>query len=92
MLFDLRRLGERIKKYAPNLYSHIINYVDQKQKFYCPENLELVWKIARLESWLDHIHNHMSIDELQNKHERLLKHEYQLNSDLVNNTCLAKTN
>jgi len=83
----LFEVSEKIKKYAPDLYKNIIELVDQKQKFNCPDNIELAWKIARLESWLDYIHDHVSIDELQNKHERFSKHEFQLNSDLV--TILA---
>jgi hypothetical protein len=83
----LNEIFERINKYAPNLYQDIVGLADQKQRFNCPDNLELVWKIARLKSWLNHIHNHTSIDELQDKHERLSKREFQLNSDLV--TILA---
>lgn len=83
----LNEIFERINKYAPNLYQDIVGLADQKQRFNCPDNLELAWKIARLKSWLNHIHNHTSIDELQGKHERLSKREFQLNSDLV--TILA---
>ena len=83
----LNEIAERINKHAPNLYQDIVGLADQKQKFDCPDNLELAWKIARLKSWLDHIHDHVSIDELQSKHERLSKREFQLNSDLV--TVLA---
>lgn len=83
----LNEISERISKYAPNLYRDIVGLADQKQCFSCPDNLELAWKIARLKSWLNHIHNHTSIDELQSKHERLSKREFQLNSDLV--TILA---
>ncbi len=83
----LNEIAERIRTHAPNLYQDITGLADQKQKFDCPSNLELAWKIARLKSWLDHIHDHMSIDELQSKHERLSKREFQLNSDLV--TVLA---
>ncbi len=83
----LNEIAERINKHAPNLYQDIVGLADQKQKFDCPDNLELAWKIARLKSWLDHIHDHVSIDELQGKHERLSKREFQLNSDLV--TVLA---
>ena len=83
----LNEIAERITKHAPNLYQDIVGLADQKQKFDCPDNLELAWKIARLKSWLDHIHDHVSIDELQGKHERLSKREFQLNSDLV--TVLA---
>jgi len=80
-------IAQRINKHAPNLYQDIVGMVDQKQKFDCPDNLELAWKISRLKSWIDHIHDHVSIDELQGKHERLSKREFQLNSDLV--TVLA---
>lgn len=83
----LNEISERIIKYAPNLYRDIVGLADQKQHFNCPDNLELAWKIARLKSWIDHIHNHTSIDELQSKHERLSKREFQLNSDLI--TILA---
>src|SRR3990167_5033872 len=83
----LNGIAERINKYAPNLYQDIVGMADQKQKFDCPDNLELAWKISRLKSWLDHIHDHVIIDELQGKHERLSKREFQLNSDLV--TVLA---
>lgn len=83
----LNEISERISTYAPNLYRDIVGLADQKQRFNCPDNLELAWKIARLKSWLDHIHDHTSIDELQSKHERLSKREFQLNSDLV--TILA---
>ena len=83
----LNEIAERINKHAPNLYQDIVGLADQKLKFDCPDNLELAWKIARLKSWLDHIHDHVSIDELQSKHERLSKREFQLNSDLV--TVLA---
>lgn len=83
----LSEISQRIKKYAPNLYRDIVGLADQKQRFDCPNNLELAWKIARLESWLNHIHDHVSIDELQAKHERLSKREFELNSDLV--TILA---
>lgn len=83
----LNEISERISTYSPNLYRDIVGLADQKQRFNCPDNLELAWKIARLKSWLNHIHNHTSIDELQSKHERLSKREFQLNSDLV--TILA---
>lgn len=83
----LNEIVERINKYAPSLYQDIVGLADQKQKFNCPDNLELAWKIARLKSWINHIHDHVSIDELQSKHERLSKLEFQLNSDLV--TVLA---
>lgn len=83
----LNEISERISTYSPNLYRDIVGLADQKQRFNCPDNLELAWKIARLKSWLNHIHNHTSIDELQSKDERLSKREFQLNSDLV--TILA---
>ncbi len=83
----LNDIAERIKKYAPNLYQDIVGLADQKQKFDCPDNLELAWKVSRLQSWLNCIHDHISIDELQSRHERLSKREFQLNSDLV--TVLA---
>lgn len=83
----LNEISERIKKYAPNLYENIVGLADQRQKFEYPDNLNLAWKIARLASWLDHIHNHANIDSLQNQLERLTRLEYELNSDLV--TVLA---
>ncbi len=83
----LNELNQKIGRFAPNLYQDIVGLADQKQRFNCPNNLELAWKIARLQSWLNSIHNHVSIDELQNQLERLTKREYQLNSELV--TILA---
>lgn len=83
----LNEIYSKINKIAPNLYQDILRVVEQKQHFDCPSNLELAWKVARIKSWLDHIHNHTSIDELQTKHERLSKREFDLNSDLV--TVLA---
>lgn len=79
----LKPLSESIKSFAPNLYKDISDLADQHIKFECPDNLELVWKIARIQSWLDGIHDHVNIDELQNRLERLTKKEYQLNSELV---------
>lgn len=83
----LNEIAERIKEYVPSLYQDLIDLADQKKRFDCPDNLELAWKIARLKAWLDHILDHISIDDLQSKHERLSKREFQLNSDLV--TILA---
>jgi len=83
----LHDVEEKISKYAPSVYKDIVGLADQEHKFDCPDNLALAWKIARLKSWLDHIHNHTSVDDLQNQHERLTKREYQLNSELV--TVLA---
>lgn len=83
----LNELSQKVKELSPNLYQDIVGLVDQKKEFSCPKNLGLAWKIARLESWLEHIHNHIDIDSLQNQLERLTKKEYQLNSDLV--TILA---
>lgn len=84
---QLEKLSEKIKEHSPNLYDDIVSLVDQQKGFECPQNLSLVWKIARLESWLDHVHDHVDIDDLQSQLERLTKREYQLNSDLV--TILA---
>ncbi|MDP3725949.1 MAG: AAA domain-containing protein, partial [bacterium] len=83
----LNEIAEKIKKYSPNLYQDITDLADQKQKFECPDNLNLAWKISRLGSWLDNIHNHINIDSLQSQLERLTKREHELNSDLV--TVLA---
>ena len=83
----LNELSQKVKELSPNLYQDIAGLADQEKKFSCPKNIGLAWKIARLESWLDHIHNHIDIDSLQNQLERLTKKEYQLNSDLV--TILA---
>lgn len=80
-------LSQKIGQFAPNLYKEVVGFADQKQEFECPNNLGLAWKIARLQSWLNNIHDHVSIDELQNQLERLTKREYQLNSEIV--TILA---
>ena len=80
---SLNEIANKIKRYAPNLYQDIIGLSDQKQKFDCPKNLSLAWKVSRLESWLGHIHDHLDIGLLQEKLERLTKKEHELNSDLV---------
>jgi very-short-patch-repair endonuclease len=83
----LNELCEQIKEQVPNLCREIIELADQKQKFDCPENLLIAWKVARLESWLNHIHDHVDVDTLQSELERLNKKEFELNSELV--TVLA---
>lgn len=83
----LKELVAKITKHAPNLYEDITGLADQKGGFNCPDNLPLAWKLARLESWLTYIHDHLNIDSLQSQLERLTKHEFELNSDLV--TILA---
>lgn len=79
----LNEITIKIKKYAPNLYQDMVSMANKKIKFNFPDNLELAWKISRLKSWLNNIHDHTNIDELQSKHERLSKKEFQLNSELV---------
>ncbi len=83
----LNELCEELKKQVPTLCQEIIGLADQKQKFECPENILLAWKVARFESWLNYIHDHDDIDELQSQFERLSKREFELNSELV--TVLA---
>jgi very-short-patch-repair endonuclease len=83
----LKEVGEKIKHIAPNLYRDILDLGNQRKKFSCPKNLALAWKVARLDSWLNTIHDHVTIDHLQNQLERLTKKEYQLNGALV--TVLA---
>jgi very-short-patch-repair endonuclease len=83
----LNEIANRVRKHTPNLYEDIVNFADKKKRFDCPDNLELAWKTSRIKSWLDNIHNHSSIDDLQSKHERLSKREFNLNSELV--TILA---
>jgi superfamily I DNA and/or RNA helicase len=80
-------LTEKIKPYCPSLYADIAGLAEKKIQFDCPKNLPLAWKIGQLQSWLGQIHDHVSIDELQKRLERLTKKEYQLNSDLI--TILA---
>ncbi|MDO8640183.1 MAG: AAA domain-containing protein, partial [Nitrosarchaeum sp.] len=46
----LNEVSEKIIKYSPNLYQEITDLANQKQSFKCPNNLKLVWKIARLDS------------------------------------------
>lgn len=94
LLHDNKRKAERlavvtdkVKTIAPKLYADIVGLADSRQPFVAPDNLALAWKIARLSSWLNTIHDHISIDELQSTLERLTKKEYQLNSELV--TTLA---
>lgn len=83
----LNELCEQLKKQVPQLCGEIIELADQKQKFDCPQNLLVAWKVARLESWLNSIHDHDDIDSLQGQLERLSKKEFELNSELV--TVLA---
>lgn len=83
----LKVLADRVSKSAPNLYQDIVELADAKAEFMYPDNLQLAWKIARLASWLDVIHDHADIDALQNQLERLTKREYELNANLV--TILA---
>ena len=83
----LNELAQLLKPAVPNLYDDLTELANHRKKFDCPNNLELVWRIARLRSWLDSIHDHADIAELQSKLERLTKREFQLNSELV--TVLA---
>lgn len=83
----LNELSEQLRKQVPQLCGEIIELADQKQKFDCPENLLVAWKVARFESWLNRIHDHDDIDNLQGQLERLSKKEFELNSELV--TVLA---
>lgn len=76
-----------IKPIAPNLCSDIVGLADQSETFECPHNLELAWKVSRLKSWLDTVHDNVDIDDLQHELDRLTKKEQQLNSELV--TILA---
>lgn len=80
-------VAQRIRTVAPNLFRDIVGLADVGEKFVCPENLQLVWKVARLRSWLDTLHEGVSIDELQHQLDRLTKKEQHLNSELV--TILA---
>jgi hypothetical protein len=84
---ELEKNRERISKYAPQLYKDIVDLAKNHTSFEVPENLDLVWKIARLQSWLNTIHDHTDIDDLQHKLDRLTKREQQLNSEFV--TILA---
>jgi superfamily I DNA and/or RNA helicase len=84
---QLEVLAQKVKQFTPNLYKDIVELANNKKKFECPNNLPLTFKISRLESWLNHIHDHANIDSLQGEMERLTKREYELNADLV--TTLA---
>ncbi len=83
----LNGLTKRIRENSPNLCQFITDLADRKEKFDCPKNLKLAWKIARLQSWLDHIHDHIDIDDLQSRLGRLTEKEEQLNAELI--TILA---
>lgn len=83
----LNKLCEQLQKQVPQLCGEIIELADQKKKFDCPKNLLVAWKVARLESWLNSIHDHDDIDNLQGQLERLSRKEFELNSELV--TVLA---
>ena len=79
----LNEISQRMQPVAPNLYQDVIDLADSGTKFDCPDNLALVWKVARLESWLSSVHDHVDIDDLQSQLERLTKREHELNSDYV---------
>ena len=83
----LNEIATRIRKHAPNLCRDIEGLAGYGETFQCPKNLGLAWKLARLKSWLDQIHDHVDIDSLQSQLERLTKREQDLNSELV--TVLA---
>ena len=85
--FALNGLTKTIRESSPNLCRSITDLANSKEKFDCPRNLKLAWKIARLQSWLDHIHDHIDIDDLQSRLGRLTKKEEQLNAELI--TILA---
>lgn len=80
---QLQTVTKKISEQAPRLFGKITDLADAGHSFDCPNNLSLAWKIARLVSWLDSIHDHEDIDALQGQLERLTKHEYELNGDLV---------
>jgi superfamily I DNA and/or RNA helicase/very-short-patch-repair endonuclease len=80
---QLYELSKKIKKTAPNLFKDILELADSKDKFVCPNNLELAWKVARLDTWLGELHGEDDIDALQEELERLTKREQELNSQLI---------
>ncbi len=83
----LNELARKISENSQNLCRNISELADRKEKFDPPKNLKLVWKIARLQSWLDHIHDRIDIDDLQSQLGRLTKKEEELNAELI--TILA---
>ncbi len=83
----LNGLAKTIRESFPNLCRSITDLADRREQFDCPGNLKLAWKMARLQSWLDHIHDHIDIDDLQSRLGRLTKKEELLNAELI--TILA---
>lgn len=79
----LKEIADKVKNVTPNLYQDITDLADSDKKFECPDNLSLVWKVSRLESWLNSIHDHSDIGSLQSELERLTKREQELNANLV---------
>lgn len=84
---QLKEVATKIKRQAPNLYADMEGLASYKEPFKAPANLALAWKVARLSSWLDEVHDRADIDEMQAQMGRLTKKEEQLNSELV--TILA---
>lgn len=82
---DVKDLSNKINASAPTLYEEIIHNMDAHKDYRIPENLEMSWKVRRLESWLESIHK--DTGDLQSQLERLVKKEQLLNSELV--TCIS---
>ncbi|HSW71180.1 MAG TPA: hypothetical protein VLH77_04295, partial [Gammaproteobacteria bacterium] len=80
---QLRFLSDKLGKFAPKFYAGIVEAVDHGVCYTCPPELRLKWKIARLESWLNHIHKGINLDVAQPDLERLAKRELDLNADLI---------
>lgn len=80
---QLRSVSNKIRLHAPNLYHEVTSIAEMGERFETPKNLRLAWKISRLNSWLNNVHDHEDIDSLQEKLERLNKKEFEKNSELV---------
>ncbi|MCC7478051.1 AAA family ATPase [bacterium] len=83
----LNELRIAITIHAHRTFAELVHLANTNVPYKAPGNLAKVWRCARLTAWLNSIHDHADIDELQNQHERLSRREMQLNAELI--TVLA---
>lgn len=83
----LFELGSRLRSVVPLWIAEIEGVVDGGGQYNMPMNMVQAWRLARLRSWLDHLHNRLGIGKLQGELERINKQENDLNAELI--TTLA---
>jgi len=79
---QFHELTQLIQPLVPKLYRRVID-VSTASGSLSISNLRLAWNIARLESWLNAMHDGVDVDNMQRELERLSKKEFELNADLV---------